>query len=172
VRSDGAAHRDALAIEVIANLFCAETFQHEGDYASLFLCRADDAQPRNLLQSRGGVGQEHMFVARDIDNADTIKIMDGRAQANRVSYVSRAGLKSLRRRLIEHLLEGDILNHVAAALPWRHLIQHLGLTKNHANARRRKDLVPGKDIEIAIDGSHVHAHVRDSLRAIHQHAAP
>ena len=112
-----------------------------------------------------------MFVARDVGNTDAIQIVDRRAQANRVGDIPRAGFKSLRRRLIEGLLEGHILNHVSPALPRRHLIQHFGLPINYTDAGRRKDLVPGEDIEVAVDGLHIDAHMRDRLRPIHQHAS-
>jgi hypothetical protein len=39
-----------------------------------------------------------MLVARDVRNADAIKIIDRRAQANRIGDVTRASFKALRRR--------------------------------------------------------------------------
>ena len=67
-----------------------------------------------------------MLVACDVDDANSVQIIDSRAQSNRIGDAARAGFKALRRRLVERLLEGHILNHVAATLPRWHLIQHLG----------------------------------------------
>ena len=111
-----------------------------------------------------------MLVTRDIGDANAIEIIDGRAQANGIGNVAGACFKALRRRLVEGLLEGDILNHVAAALPGRHRVQDLGLSINNANSCRREDLVAGKNVEVAIDGLHIDAHVRDRLCAIDKYA--
>ena len=65
-------------------------------------------------------------------------------------------------------LEGDALNHVAAALIGRHFFEQRGFAVEHADAGRPEKLVAGKGEEVAIERLHVNAQVRDGLRAVHQ----
>ncbi len=121
-----------------------------------------------------GVGESLVgrlvLVARDIGDAHAIQVIDRRAQTDRISDVVCTGFKALRRRLIERLLEGNVLDHVAYTLPWRHVVQHLGPPIQHADSGWGKDLVSGEDVEVAANRLHIHAHVRNCLRASDQHA--
>ena len=90
---------------------------------------------------------------------------------DRVGDVAGAGFEAARRRLIDGLLERDVRDHVAAALPGRHVLEHLRLAEQRADAGRAEDLVAGEDVEVAVERLHVDAHVRDGLRAIDQHAS-
>jgi hypothetical protein len=112
-----AAHRDALAVKVVADLFGAESIHHEGKYAGLFFRRADDVQSWNRCNAAVAYTSSMCSWRETLCDADAIEIIDRCAQTNRVGDVAGAGFKSLRRRLIERLLEGDVLDHVAAALP-------------------------------------------------------
>ena len=80
-------------------------------------------------------------MARDVRDANPIQVIDCRAQADSVGNVSRAGFKALRRRLVERLLKGHVLDHVSAALPGGHVVQHFRLSIDHTNAGGRKYLV-------------------------------
>jgi hypothetical protein len=153
-----AAHRDSLAVEIVANFFAAKTFDHKGKYAGFFFCRTDDGEAGNALQGGRCIGEQHMFVAGDVGQSDTIEVIDCSTEADCIRDVAGTSFESLRRRLVERFFEGDILNHVASALPRRHLIQNFGLPVHHADARRCKDLVPREDIEVAIDRLHVDTH--------------
>ena len=81
-------------------------------------------------------------MARNIGDAYAIKIVNCRAQSSGIGDVAGTGFKALRLRLIERLLEGDILNHVAATLPRRYVLQHLGLAKDNPDAGESKTLCP------------------------------
>ena len=48
------------------------------------------------------------------------------------------------RRLVRGLLEGDVVDHVAAALPGRHRLEDVRLAEQGADAGRREHLVPGE----------------------------
>ena len=72
--------------------------------------------------------------------------------------------------MIHRLLEGDVGDHVAAALPGRHLRRARLLAVDHADAGRAEHLMAGEDEEVAADRLHVDGHVRHGLRAVDQHA--
>ena len=112
-----------------------------------------------------------MLVAVDDLAADRLDIIERRAKPDGIGDIAGAGFEAARRRLIDRLLERHIGDHVSAALPGRHMRQHIRLAVDDADARRPEDLVAGKDEEIAIDALHVDRHVRDRLRAIDQHAS-
>ena len=82
-----------------------------------------------------------MLVARNIRNADTIYIIDRSTQAHCIGDISSSGFKPLWRGLVERLLECDVLDHVATALPGWHIVEHLGLPIQHTDAGRREHLV-------------------------------
>ena len=64
------------------------------------------------------------------------------------------------------LLEGDVLDHVAAALPRRHGLEDARPAIDGADAGRREHLVAGEDEEVGIQRLHVDRHVRDRLRPV------
>ncbi len=92
------------------------------------------------------------------------------AEADRVGDVARAGLEARGRRLVDGLLEGDVLDHVAAALPGRRVIEHVRLAVQRADAGRARRPCGRRKQTVAVELLHVDAHVRDRLRAIDQHA--
>ena len=68
---------------------------------------------------------------------------------------------------MEHrLLEGDVLDHVAAALPGRHGFEDARAAIDDADAGRREHLVAGEDEEVGVQRLHVDRHVRDRLRPV------
>ena len=64
-------------------------------------------------------------VAADVVDAQPRQPVERRAQADRVGDVAGAGLEARRRVLVRRALEGDVLDHVAAALPGRHGLEDL-----------------------------------------------
>ena len=49
------------------------------------------------------------------------------------------------------------------------MVEDVAFAENDADAGGREDLVAGENEEIAIEELHVHSHMRDGLRAVHQH---
>ena len=68
-----AAHSDALAVKVVANFLCAKAIHHERQHACFFLRRADEVQGGNAQQRSRSIGQQSVFMARDIGNANPNK---------------------------------------------------------------------------------------------------
>ena len=96
-------------------------------------------------------------------------VVQGRAEADRVGDVARAGLEPAGWRLEQRPLEGDVGDHVAAALPGRHVLEHVPLAVERTDAGGPEDLVPGEDEEVDVEGLHVDGQVRDRLGAVDQH---
>ncbi len=67
------------------------------------------------------------------------------------------------------VLEGDLLHHAAAALPGRQLLPQFVAAVDGADAAGAEQFVAGEYVEVAADGLHVHAAVRDALRAVDHH---
>ena len=114
--------------------------------------------------------QKPMLIGGDIGHADSLEIIDRRAEPDRIGDGAGAGLEFLR-RILEHALpEGHVLDHAAAALPWRHRFQLLGLAVENADAGRAEHLVAGQHVEIGAERLHVDRHVAHGLGAVDQHA--
>ena len=64
------------------------------------------------------------------------------------------------------LLEADVADHVAARLVRRHQFQMLRLAVEDADAGRAVHLVPGEDVEIAVQVLHIDAQMRHRLGAV------
>ena len=89
-------------------------------------------------------------------------------QAHGIRDIPGSGFEALRRQLIDCLLEGDVLNHVAAALPRWRVLEDFRLAIDDADAGGRKHLMPGENVEVAVQRLHVHTHMRDGLRTVDQ----
>ena len=62
-----------------------------------------------------------MLVAGDHLHADGFDIVERRAEPDGVGDIAGAGLEALGRALIDRLFESDVGDHIAAALPGRHV---------------------------------------------------
>ena len=96
-------------------------------------------------------------------------IVDRRAEPDRAGDVGRAGLEAVRRLLELGLLEGDVEDHVAAALPGRHRRRAARSGLQHADAGRPIGLVAGEDVEVAAERLHIDRQPRRRLAAVDQH---
>jgi hypothetical protein len=94
-----------------------------------------------VLKPRDGLLDEFVLVARDRLHADRVEIVDRRAEPGRVGDVAGPGFEPIRRALIDRLLEGDVGDHDAAALPGRYGLENRLLAVNRADACRREHLM-------------------------------
>ena len=112
-----------------------------------------------------------MLVGGDVGHADAHDVIDGRAETDRVRDVAGARLEAERRPcLIHRPLERDVGDHVPAALPGRHRVEHVELAVDDADAGRAEHLVSGEDVEVAVERLDVDGHVRDRLRPVDERA--
>src|SRR3984885_6162332 len=114
------AHCYALLIQSGTDLIGSKTIHYKGKHAGFVRCRTNQAQSRNAFQSFGCVDHEFVFIARNIVHANALEIVDRSTKTHSISDAARAGLKPQWCGLINRLLECDVLNHVAAALPGTH----------------------------------------------------
>src|SRR5450830_794554 len=70
-----------------------------------------------------------MLIAGDVFNANAIDIVDCGTQSDGIGNVAGTGFELVGNRLKHRLLKRHIRNHIAAALPWRHVFQHFTLTQ-------------------------------------------
>src|ERR1019366_7990834 len=111
------ADSDAFLVQGRADILRAEAVEDEGQNTCFFPGCADEAQTVDFRQSTGGVLEQLGFVPGDILDADAIEVVDSGAQSDRIGDVTGACLESGRWRVVDRALEGDVGNHVAAALP-------------------------------------------------------
>ena len=107
-----------------------------------------------------------MLVAGDVLHPDSLQVVERRAEPDGVGDAGRAGLEAHGRRLVEASFEGDVADHVAAALPRRHRVQQVELSVQDADPGRCEHLVPGERVPVAVEQLHVDRHVRHGLGAV------
>lgn len=129
-------NRDSIAVQIIADLLGAEAIHDKRNDSGLFPRGANDPEARDLLQCFGGVHEKSMFVTGDVLQPHAIDVINSGAKPHRIGDVPGDGFKSLRSGLIDGLFEGDVLDHVAASLPGRHVLEDFGLRIDDADARR------------------------------------
>ena len=84
-------------------------------------------EPRQSLQSGGGLLQERLFVGRYAREVESVEILQGGTQTDGSRDVGGARLEALGRGGEGGLLDGDVVYHVAAPLVGRHLGEALSL---------------------------------------------
>ena len=164
------AHGDALVVQGAPHFRRLVAGQHERGHAGLLERRADQAHAGNGLQLVRRVFQQRVLIGGDVVQADALHVIDGRTQAHGIGDIARARLETVRHALVDGTLERNVGDHVAAALPWRQLLQQVRLAIYGAYARRAEHFMARKHVKIRTQRLHVHAQVRHGLRAIDQHA--
>ena len=99
---------------------------------------ADQPHAGNASQTRHGRLDQFVLVRARSPPCRCGRDSRSPRQAHGVGDVAGAGLEAFRRGLIERALEGDVGDHVAAALPGRHGVEHRLLAVDHADARRAR----------------------------------
>mmetsp|Transcript_9977 Transcript_9977/g.21175 ORF Transcript_9977/g.21175 Transcript_9977/m.21175 type:complete len:443 (+) Transcript_9977:317-1645(+) len=129
-----------------------------------------DADARHFAQPAVEVRAKLLLVALDLFHAEGREVVDRRAQPHRLCDRRRACLEAAGRRRVGGAFEEDVRDHLAAALPRRHLLQQLEAAVEKADARGAAHLVPRGDEEVAAEPLHVDRHVRHALARVDQHA--
>jgi len=162
------AHRDAFQIQQRGQIMRVRALDQKRDHRRLVRGFADDAQARNLLEPRRGVGQQLLLARGDALHADALEIAHRHAQPGEPGDVGRAGLEASGWVSEGRTLDAHLADHLATAEEWHHIGQDLAPRPQPTGAGRPAHLVPGEGIEIAAQRAHVHGHVRHRLRAIDQ----
>src|SRR5690606_32330657 len=102
---------------------------------------ADGPEPPDRGERRRPVFEEGVLVGGDGGDAETEEKVDRRAEADDAGDVGGARLEALRRILVDGPLEGDVANHVPAALPRGERLPQRGLAVDRADPGGSEDLV-------------------------------
>ena len=115
------------------------------------------------------VGAQLRLVLCNLFAAHLHHIVKRCTEPNRFDDGRRAGLELVRQFTVGNFVNGNGLNHLPAALVWRHGVEHLRFGVKHTDAGRAIRLVAGENIKIAVEVLDVHAHVHGRLAAINEH---
>ena len=141
----------------------------KGDNAPLFGSLTEDAHAGDFLQATSCVLSQIVLVGGNAVHAKGRNVIKCAGQTCGADVVGRAGFE-LEGQLVERgALEGDVLNHLAAALVGGQAVEPVFLAVEHADARGTVDLVAGEDVEVGVERLHVDGHVGDALGTVHQH---
>src|SRR5689334_10671106 len=130
---------NAFLIQRFSHFFWRNIIEDEREYAGFLFCCPNQAQAGDGQQTSSSVLQKLVLVVSDVLHANFFKVVESGTQTYRVSNVSRPCFESRWGSLINGLLKRDIDDHVAAALPWRCVVENVGFTENHTNPSRRKN---------------------------------
>ena len=128
-----------------------------------------DLQSVNLQKLLGGILQQCLFPSGDHPQPDAIDVLDGRLQSDDVAHRRRARLELVGQFVVGGVGESDGLDHLAAALVRRHLIEPLFFPIQHAHSHGGVHFVSREAVEVAVEGLHINRKMPGRLRAIHQH---
>ena len=101
-------------------------------------------------------------------HADRIHIINRGMQADSFNNGGRTRFKPRRGLGPGRFFEAHAFDHIATAQEGRHAIQMFQLAPQHANARWPVKLMAGEAVEIAANGSNIHAPMHHGLRPIQQ----
>ena len=143
--------------------------QVERKNAEPALAGLDQSQSGDARQPVDAVAGERLFVLEDVAAPELLDEINRGAQSDRAGDIGRARLEAVRRILELALLERNIEDHLAPALPRRHRREQLVAAVKHADAGRPIRLVAGKHIKIAVERLHVDVQPRGRLAPVDQH---
>src|SRR3979409_2190915 len=159
-------HRDAGPVDDGRDVVRMRALQLEGHDGALLARMAENAERVDLAQPFMRIAHEAALVAPDARLADRLDIVDGGAEPDRLDDRWRAGLEAMRRLAVGDAILRHLADHLAPAIKGRHGGQMPMLAVEHADAGRSVELVPGDDVEVAVEIADVDVEVNRPLRAV------
>ena len=108
-------------------------------------------------------------MSGDVVATDLHHVVERRSEPDRLDDRRRAGLEFVRRLAVGDAIDGDLLDHAAAALIGAHGVEMRPLGVQHADAGGAVRLVAGEYVEIGVQLAHVDAEVHGRLAAVDEH---
>ena len=108
------------------------------------------------------------FVRADRVEADPLHEIDRGAEPDGAGDIRRPGLELVRQVVPGAAFECHRPDHVAAAQKWRHRLEHVLTTVQHADPGRTVHLVAGEHVEVRAERLDVHRHVVGRLGSVDQ----
>src|ERR1017187_5235371 len=124
-------HRDTLRVQRGGDFLGPVAVEDEREDARLVGGRADEADAWHGADLPGRVLKQLVLVLLHDRQAERADVIQRGAEPYRIRDVAGASLESGRRCLVAGPLQGDVGDHVPAALPWRRLGQGLWLAVEH-----------------------------------------
>src|SRR5882724_230354 len=125
-------YRDPFLVKCLAHVLGAKAIENKGKHAGLVPCRPNQMEAGDSEQSRRRVGEQVVLVASDIRHSDLLEVIEGGAQADRVSNIAGSRFESRRGSVVNRLLKRDVGNHAAAALPGWSVVENIGFSEDDA----------------------------------------
>jgi hypothetical protein len=140
------AHGHAGAIEHGADVVRMRSLGNEGhDRAAAF----EHAHAGQRLQPRRRLRPQRSHVRIERRTTERLDGFGRRRQPDGAGHVGRAAFQARRQRRPAHVLEADMLDHVAAHAQRREPLERLAPPSQHADAHGPVHLVPGQRQEVA-----------------------
>src|SRR5271169_3275941 len=108
-------------------------------------------------------------MREDVVASELFDEVDRRAEPDRPGNIWGAGLETVRRFLVLGLVESDVKDHLAAALPGRHRDEQIVAAIEHANPGRSVNLMPGQGVEVAAERLYIDWQSRRCLAPVDEH---
>src|ERR1700724_2026336 len=120
-----AAHRHVMLVEDRGDIVRMHTLEIEGEDAEPPLTGTDQSETGNARQPVDPVTSQSLLMVEDVVAPELLDEVDRGTQTDRTGDVRRPGFEPVRRFLVLGLLESDVEDHLAAALPRRQRRQQL-----------------------------------------------
>ncbi len=117
-------------------------------------------RPGTVESARVSVIHELVLVSCDSWNAHPGHVIYRRTESHHARNIWRARLKLFRSMLKRRLGKRHVLDHMATALPGRHLLEQVRLPIQRADASRTEDLVRRENEEIGVKRRDIDGEVR------------
>src|SRR6516162_8061285 len=108
-------------------------------------------------------------MRQDVVAPELFDEVDRRAEPDRSGNIRGARLETVRRFLVLGLVEGDVKDHLAAALPRRHREEQIVAAIEHADSRRPVNLMPSQGVEVAAECLYIDWQSRRCLAPVDEH---
>ena len=109
-----------------------------------------------------------MLVVLDVTDSQTAHVVESCSESDGIGNIWRSCLETCRWHIILSMLDGHILNHVTATLPWLHLIQECLTAIDYSDTVRTVDLMSAEHEEICTKCLHIDWCVGNGLRTVNQ----
>lgn len=160
---------EALGIGELGEVVRMRALERESDERATVRHRAEDAQPFDLAHALQGILRELGVMIEDGLPSDALQVVDGCTEHDGASDVRSACLKARGAILERAAAELDTQDHLAAAMPGRHVRQDRLLHIKRSDACGRTHLVAAQRVEVAVERAHIDRHVACTLGSIEQH---
>src|SRR5437016_648249 len=159
-------HRDMMLIEDLSDIVRMHALQVEGQNTESPLTGIEQFEPRDPRQPVDAVAGQSLLMFENVVTSELLDEVDRRTKADRAGDVRRPRFEPVRRLLVLGLLEGDVEDHLAAALPGRHCRQQLIAAIERTDPGRPVNLVAGQRVKVAAERLYIDRQPRSDRKSV------